>query len=352
MSEQLVKTGVTTTLAPQTNNNSAAPSMLTVTRSTKTVNNIAERFGGDGVTVKESTNLTGGETPPVSQEKTEGNVEASTTPTTVEQAEAKPETSHSDKMARLLRIEKRSREQATRLAARARDVEAREAKLGDVEKWARLPDRIKSSESKLALLNELGLAPQDIIDEIINTAVVKEPVSEERKRLDEIEGKLKKQEEAASAAARQNAAQAENDGAKAFMQSGMDHVKQHLDDFEMIQIKGSDAWDDVWQLSEATYRQTGKVPDVVDMIKKVESYYEEEAYAAASKAKKIQKRLGMLHDEAAPAPTASRTTVTRPTLGGRVSQRVPPVTKQGERISDEERLRRVIAWGKANLAQR
>lgn len=285
---------------------------------------------------------------------------------TGEGQETKQEPSADDlRLARLSKVERRIKEREAQVEAQLKAMAEKEARLQEAEEWLQLPKKAK--EDPVGALNKLGIEFEELAQAIINGG--KPPAEKvQSDKLDELSQKINAFEEQQAELRRLAQMEAERTAAVEYVKAGHEFVQTNAEEFELIRSKGNQAWDDVWQLAEETYRQTGEVPDIKDVVKIVESYYEEEALTAFKSAKKLAKKLGLPDpttagltpeakkavEEAARDVANPKVTVKpiAPTLGGKMSQAVPGPIKPGEKLSDKEKLARIIAWGNAELSKK
>jgi hypothetical protein len=276
----------------------------------------------------------------------------------------KPEKVEDSQLSRLSKVERRIKEREAQVASQLQLLAQKEAKIKEAEEWLELPKRAK--ENPVEALAKLGIEFEDLAQAIINGGKPPEEKVQQNK-IDELANKINAFEEQQAELRRNAQQESERAAAIDYVKMGHEYVTQNVDDFELIRAKGNSAWDDVWQLAEETFKQTGEVPDIKQVVKAIEDYYMSEAEASFKASKKLAKKLGLPDPTLAGMTPESKqlieatakamnpkvsTKPVAPTLGGKMSQAVPGVVKPGEKLSDKEKLQRIIAWGNEQLAKK
>ena len=193
----------------------------------------------------------------VQEETTEAQEEA-------EQEPVKPE----EKFNKLIYLEKMAK----------KDKENRELQQR-LKKYEAL-EKAKEGGKKLNILKELGLTPEEILEEWASGGS-EEVVEEKPDKLTELEKRLQQME-----AEKQ---QAIYDAQMVKLNSTISNIIYSSEDFELLQQEGDDAVRQVLEVASAVVQEHGFVPDLTEVCKVVENFYFEEYNKKLEKIQKSKK---------------------------------------------------------------
>lgn len=228
-----------------------------------------------------------------SSEKTEEKIEQQDTNEDSKASEdTKAKDTHlSPQYAQLARKERALRAQAQELKAKEDAFKAREEaiKAKEAEYQANYIHKDKFKTNGLDALAEAGLSYDQLTDLILNSANRAEE-SPQDSAFKALQAEIKAIKDAQEAARRSYEEQQKAQYEQAVTQIRNETQQLVEDNPEFEAIKATNSIDDVVELIERTFHQTGKILAVEDAAREIEAYLAEEAYKLAQ-LKKIQSRL-------------------------------------------------------------
>lgn len=244
-----------------------------------------------------------------------------------EGGEPKQEEKFASKFAALSRKEKA-------LLEREKSIKEQSSKF---EKFGSLLETAK--ENPLALLEEAGLTFDDLANYVLSQGKEKDPASEVMKRLEALESQRAEDQKRAE--------QKELDRQKAYVEKAITEYRKDLDgyiaanpdDYELI--LANNAQDDVWEVVEEYFYETGEILAPEQAAKQVEDYLVAEAEKLL-KSKKLASRFSPKEATPDAQKANSNGQGNSPKITLTNSQTLPAGEKPSGPLSKEERMKRAL----------